>query len=35
MQVVLLERDAARAWAKVNFQFVESPDHAHVSGAKP
>ena len=35
MQVVLLERDAARAWAKVNFQFVESPNHAHVSGAKP
>ena len=25
MQVVLLERDTARAWAKVNFQFIESP----------
>jgi outer membrane protein TolC len=35
MQVVLLERDAARAWAKVNFQVVESPNHAHISGAKP
>ena len=35
MQVVLLERDAARAWAKVNFQLVESRNHAHVSGAKP
>ena len=35
MQVLLLERDTARAWAKVNFQFIESPNNDHVSGGKP
>jgi len=35
MQVLLLERDTARAWARVHFQFPEAPSHAHVSGAKP
>jgi outer membrane protein TolC len=35
MQVLLLERDAARAWAKVNFQFGESPKHAHAPGDQP
>ena len=35
MQVLLLERDTARAWAKVNFQFVESPNHGNVLGAEP
>jgi outer membrane protein TolC len=35
MQVLLLERDAARAWAKVNFQIVESGNHAQASGDRP
>jgi hypothetical protein len=35
MQVLLLERDAARAWAKVNFQFADPASHAHVLGVNP
>jgi outer membrane protein TolC len=35
MQVLLLERDAARAWARVNFQTVDAVDHVQVSGARP
>jgi outer membrane protein TolC len=35
MQVLLLERDAARAWAKVNFQFGESTNPAQASGDRP
>jgi hypothetical protein len=33
--VLLLERDAARAWARVNFQMADATDHLHLSGAKP
>jgi outer membrane protein TolC len=35
MQMLLLERDAARAWAKINFQFADTSNHAHVAGDKP
>jgi outer membrane protein TolC len=35
MQVLLLERDAARAWARINFQMADATDHVHVSGARP
>jgi len=33
--VLLLERDAARAWAKINFQSVGAANHAQASGDKP
>ena len=35
MQVLLLERDAARAWARVNFQFAAGDHLASVAGVKP
>lgn len=35
MQVLLLERDAARAWAKLNFQYADASNHLHTSGDKP
>jgi outer membrane protein TolC len=35
MQVLLLERDAARAWARVNFQVGDATDQVQVSGVKP
>jgi outer membrane protein TolC len=35
MQVLLLERDATRAWAKVNFALVDRSDGAQLAGSAP